>query len=155
MFSKVFFPESHHCVVKHEMIMSGFFCFRYMGSNEITSIPTGFFANNINLQVIYLTSNNLTHFGALTNQNLLQTLGLADNKLETIDYLGFSSLPALSSLYACIFFNIYSFPKQALVLTCLPYKPFKNTEGKGEIACFKQFLFFPQCFLPLCHFYQI
>ena len=39
-------------------------------------------------------------------------------------------------------------PKQALVLTCLQYKSFKNTVGKGEIARNKQFLLFPQCFLP-------
>ena len=43
--------------------------------------------------------------------------------------------------------------------TCLPYKSFENTVGKGEIARHKQFLLFPQCFLPICrtfcHFYQI
>ena len=32
------------------------------------------------------------------------------------------------------------FPKQALVFTCLQYKPFENTVGKGEIAHNKQFL---------------
>ena len=26
------------------------------------------------------------------------------------------------------------------------YKPLKSTVGKGEIACYKQFLLFPQCF---------
>ena len=41
----------------------------------------------------------------------------------------------------------YSFPKQALVFTCLQYKSFENTQGKGEIAHNKKFLFFPQCFL--------
>ena len=40
----------------------------------------------------------------------------------------------------------YPFPKQALVLTCLKYKYFENTVGKGEIARNKQFLLFPQCF---------
>ena len=53
----------------------------------------------------------------------------------------------------------YPFPKQALVFTCLQYKPFENTVGKGEIARNEQFLLFPQCFLPfwraLCHFNQI
>ena len=33
---------------------------------------------------------------------------------------------------------------------------FWNTEGKGDIACYEQFLCFPQCFLPIwrtfCHF---
>ena len=37
--------------------------------------------------------------------------------------------------------------------------PFENTVGKGEIARNKQFLLFPQCFLPVwitfCHFRQI
>ena len=32
---------------------------------------------------------------------------------------------------------------------CLLYKSFENTVGKGEIACNKQFLFFPQCFLSI------
>ena len=40
------------------------------------------------------------------------------------------------------------FPKQALVFTCLQYKSFENTTGKGEIARNKQFLLFPRCFLP-------
>ena len=38
-------------------------------------------------------------------------------------------------------------------------KPFENTVGKGEIARNKQFLLFPQCFLPIlitfCHFHQV
>ena len=41
------------------------------------------------------------------------------------------------------------FPKQALVFTCLQYKSFENTVGKGEIASSKQFLLFAQCFVPL------
>ena len=48
------------------------------------------------------------------------------------------------------------FPKQALVFTCLQYKCFENTVGRGEIARNEQFLLFPQCFLPewraFCHF---
>ena len=51
------------------------------------------------------------------------------------------------------------FSKQALVFTCVQYKSFENTVGKGEIAQNEQFLLFPQCFLliciTLCHFYQI
>ena len=34
-------------------------------------------------------------------------------------------------------------PKQALVFTCLQYKSFENTVGKGEIARNEQFLLFP------------
>ena len=52
-----------------------------------------------------------------------------------------------------------SFPKQALVFTCLQYKSFEYTVSKGEIAHNKQFLLFPQCFLPfwitLHHSHQI
>ena len=55
--------------------------------------------------------------------------------------------------------NFYPFPKQALVFTCLKYKCFKKIEGKGEIAWNKQFLLFPQCFLPIwrifCHFHEM
>ena len=40
-------------------------------------------------------------------------------------------------------------PKQALVFTCLQYKYFKNTVGKGEIARNKQFILFTQCFLTI------
>ena len=42
--------------------------------------------------------------------------------------------------------------------TCLKYKSFENTVGKGEIARNEQFLLFPQCFLPFWrtfrHFHQ-
>ena len=37
----------------------------------------------------------------------------------------------------------------SLVFTCLQYKSFENTVGKGEIAHNEQFLFFPQCFLSI------
>ena len=33
--------------------------------------------------------------------------------------------------------------------TCLQYKSFENTLGKGEMARNKQFLLSPQCFLPV------
>ena len=46
-------------------------------------------------------------------------------------------------------FFVYSFPKQVLAFTCLLYKSFENTMGKGEIAGNQQFLLFPQCFLPI------
>ena len=44
---------------------------------------------------------------------------------------------------------VLPFPKQALVFTCLQFKSFENTVGKGEIARHKQFLPFPQCFLHI------
>ena len=51
------------------------------------------------------------------------------------------------------------FPKQALVFTCLHYKSFENTAGKGEIARDEHFLLFPQCFLTIritcSHVHQI
>ena len=40
------------------------------------------------------------------------------------------------------------FPKQALVFTCLQYKSFENSVGKGEIARDEQFLLFPLIFYP-------
>ena len=43
----------------------------------------------------------------------------------------------------------YLFPKQALVFTCLQWKSFENTAGKGEIAYNEQFLLLQQCFLPV------
>ena len=53
--------------------------------------------------------------------------------------------------------RLTGFPKQALVFTCLQYKSFEITVGKGEIACHEQFLLFPQRFLPfwrhLCLFH--
>ena len=52
-----------------------------------------------------------------------------------------------------------TFPKLALFFMCLQYKSFENTVGKLEIACNKQFLLFPQCFLPIlrtfCYVHQI
>ena len=39
------------------------------------------------------------------------------------------------------------FPKQTPIFTCLQYKSFENTVGKGEIARTEHFLLFPQCFL--------
>ena len=51
------------------------------------------------------------------------------------------------------------FPKQAQVFTCLQCKSFENTVGKGEIACYEQFLLFSQYFLTFwitfSHVYQI
>ena len=41
------------------------------------------------------------------------------------------------------------FPKQALVFTCLHFKSFENTVGKGQIACSEQYLLYQQCFLPV------
>ena len=47
------------------------------------------------------------------------------------------------------------FPNQALVFTYPRYKSFENTESKGEIAHFEQFLLFLQCFLTILrHFYH-
>ena len=43
---------------------------------------------------------------------------------------------------------IKPFPEPALVFTCLQYKRFENTMGKGEIARNEQFLLFPVFFYP-------
>ena len=39
--------------------------------------------------------------------------------------------------------QFYPFPIQTLVFTCVKYKSFENTVGKGEIAHKEQFLLFP------------
>ena len=39
--------------------------------------------------------------------------------------------------------------KTILVFTCLHYKSFENTAGKGEIARNEKFRLFPLCFLPV------
>ena len=41
------------------------------------------------------------------------------------------------------------FPNKHWFFTCLQYKSFENTAGKGEIASDEQFLLFPQCFLSV------
>ena len=48
-----------------------------------------------------------------------------------------------------------TFPKQALVFSCLQYKSFENTVGKGEIDRNEQFLLFPQYFLPVWRTFAI
>ena len=59
-------------------------------------------------------------------------------------------------VYINISLNLF---QTSSVFTCLQYRPFENTVGKGEIARKKQFLLFSQCFLPVwrtfCHFHQI
>ena len=54
---------------------------------------------------------------------------------------------------------IIPFPKKPWFLCVCSYKSSENTVGKGKIAHNEQFLFFPQCFLPVwqnfCHFHQI
>ena len=51
-------------------------------------------------------------------------------------------------LYVCSGQRLTGFPKKALEFTCLQYKSFEITGGKGEIARNEQFLLFPQRFLP-------
>ena len=54
---------------------------------------------------------------------------------------------------------INPFPNKPWFLTCLQYKSFENTVGKGEIARNEQFLLFPLCFLPIwgafCYFLKL
>ena len=57
-------------------------------------------------------------------------------------------VPVLRVYYSKNCTGYSPFPKQALVLTWLQYKSFENTVGKGQNAHNKQFLLFPQCFLP-------
>ena len=50
----------------------------------------------------------------------------------------------LTRLKICCLANSSPVPKQALLFTCLQYKSFENTVGKGEIARNEQFLLFPR-----------
>ena len=52
-------------------------------------------------------------------------------------------------------FHQGSSPKQTCAFTCLQYKSFENTMGKGEIACNEQFLLFPSVFYPFGEFSSI
>ena len=45
-------------------------------------------------------------------------------------------LPAFSPFPKCFQETSFNLPKQALVFTCLPYRSYENTVGKGEIALF-------------------
>ena len=56
-------------------------------------------------------------------------------------------LPFITTTRFADILRAYPFSKQALVFTCLQYKSFETTVGKGEIA-HEQFLLFPPCFLP-------
>ena len=42
--------------------------------------------------------------------------------------------------FRLIYLAGYAYPKETLVFTCLHYKSFENTVGKGEIACDEEFL---------------
>ena len=45
--------------------------------------------------------------------------------------------------------DLLTLSQQALVFMCLQKKSFENSKGKGEFARNKQFLLFPQYFLPV------
>ena len=51
-------------------------------------------------------------------------------------------------IWTSLTFCHLAFPKQALVFVCMQYNFLDCTVGKVEIARKKQFLLFPQCFLP-------
>ena len=63
-------------------------------------------------------------------------------------------LPSQNSGFSRLRLSVHFYPLTlsqtlSLVFTCLQYKSFENTVGKGEIAHNEQFLLFPQCFLPV------
>ena len=64
------------------------------------------------------------------------------------------SANALISDWGKILMFINRFPNKPWFLRVFSTSLFENTVGKGEIACHEQFLLFPQCFLPICHFHQ-
>ena len=81
---------------------------------------------------------------------LLKTL--PENGETVGDNIFFPFLTSFTPTYTqiCHLGPLLPFPKQALVFMCLLNMSFQNTVGKGEIACNKQFLLFPQCFLLVC-----
>ena len=101
---------------------------------------------DISTYACQLHSTILNHTNLMTSSPTSLYFRMASGRVyklcsEAID-LFFTNLLFLS-------FNQYvkPFPKQALVFTCLQYKSFENTVGKGIIARNEQFLLFPLCFL--------
>ena len=69
-----------------------------------------------------------------------------DNSIGSVNNTTFLHCSLLSGQNCRELTISYPFLKQALFFTCLQYKPFENTEGKGEIARNEQFLPFPSVF---------
>ena len=96
----------------------------------------------------YLWSKGLTSGckGLSANMYRLPNNIILDHRLSSLKTKGFVD-------YTCI----NPIPKKPWFFTCLRYKSFENTVGKGEIARNEEFLLFPQCFLPIwktfCHFH--
>ena len=80
-------------------------------------------------------------------------------KMDQMDVEGPVQLMIASVIYKIKLGFINPFPNKGLFFTCLWYKSFENTVGKGEIAHNEQFLLFPQRFQPIwrsfCRFHPI
>ena len=69
-------------------------------------------------------------------------------KIGNINVRQFPGFPCLQyDLAYKMSCSCWPFSKQAQFFTCVYYKSFENTMGKGEIARIEQFFLFPQCFL--------
>ena len=74
--------------------------------------------------------------------------------------IGHKDIPWKNLVYfKNLIFILNPFPNKPWFLDVCSTSRFENTVGKGEIACYEQFLLFPQCFLPFWrtfyHFHQI
>ena len=83
--------------------------------------------------------------------------------MSSIDKKSYIILCSLILIYTHCMGNLLKqvnpFPNKPWFFTCLQYKSFENSVGKGDIAHDEQCLLFPQCFLPFwrtfCHFHQL
>ena len=84
----------------------------------------------------------------------IKLLPYNDSPCRWLEMLG--SDKGLSLYYTS---HVQPFPKQALTFTCVLYKSFENTVGKGKNAPNEQFLLFTQCVLPIWrtffHFHHV
>ena len=84
-----------------------------------------------------------------------------DNKKRFINWTSspITTRKSKHELFQTLTLVFNPFPNKPWFFTCLQYRSFENTVGKGEIARYEQFLLFPQCFLSFrttfCHFYQL
>ena len=125
----------------------------------ISPFPTVFFKRLVSQgrQKVSLCGNGLNHAFNLEKPKRLRIYNTQNSPYEELNVRLPSSHDALKVLDLFPYNTKFIFPKQALVFTCLQYKSFENTADKGETARNKQFLLYPQCFLPVsktcCHFH--
>ena len=115
-------------------------------------------ARQINLKAFADNKINVAKWWLLSLSHRVKNIVGKRNKNQFISIFSFFTQSFFFFSNAFFFNAILTLRKQALVFTCLLYKSFENTVGKGEIALKEQFLLFPKCFLPVwrifSHFHQ-